>query len=107
MQPNEIFNYVLVPIDKDEVSFSQFNLFLTELKEHASKHDFAQMVFIDKIVLKPFELQNKKYKALFIPFHKERFEDFTAFNWYLKTLSTKYKLQVFQLIMPDGSIMGM
>ncbi len=106
MIPNEIFNYVLVPIADVEVTGSQFDLFLAELKEHASKHDFAQMVFIENITLKNFELQSIKYKALFIPFHKERFEDFTAFNWYLKTLAAKYKLKVFQLIMPDGSIMG-
>lgn len=106
MIPNEIFNYVLVPVDHAEVTDSQFSLFLTELKDHANKHDFAQMVFIENIALKIFEFQNIKYKALFIPFHKERFEDFTAFNWYLKTLSAKYKMKVFQLIMPDGSIMG-
>lgn len=107
MKPNDIFNYILISNDQVEINESQFNLFLTELKNHAYKHDFAQMVIIDNITMKPFVFQNKEYKALFVPFRKERFEDFTAFNWYLKTLSAKNNLKVFQLIMPDGSIMGM
>ena len=107
MPHEQIFQYVLISSNNQPISQNQFQQFFNSINEHSEKHDFAQMIHLSDISLKKLTIKNIEYSGIFIPFHKDRFEDLTALNWYLKTLCSKYNLVVFQLIMPDGSLVGM
>ena len=107
MPQDQIFQYVLISIDSSPIQEQQFQQFSNAVAEHSLKHDFAQMIHKQDIFIKKFEVKKIEYTGIFVPFQKERFEDLTALNWYLKTLSAKNSLMMFQLVMPDGSIMGM
>jgi hypothetical protein len=107
MANDQIFQYVLISVNHQPIQQTQFQQFSKAVSDHSEKHDFAQMISQSEIILKKFSIQNIEYDGIFIPFQKERFEDLTALNWYLKTLTAKYNLIMFQLIMPDGSFIGM
>lgn len=106
MSLDQIFQYILIESNNQPIQPEQFQAFLNTINEHSIKHDFAQMIHHAEISLKKFSINNTEYTGIFIPFHKERFEDLTALNWYLKTLCAKHNLIVFQMIMPDGSFVG-
>lgn len=103
----QILTYILIATDNKPISEKQFELFIKDITKHAEKHDFAQMIQLSEICIGNFTVKNIEYEGIFIPFHKDRFEDLTTLNWYLKTQSAKHHLMMFQLKMPDGSFIGM
>lgn len=100
------FKYIIINNSNSKITLQQYENILNDILKHNEKHDFAQMIFKKEIKLEDIKIQDISYHAISIPFQKERFEDLTALNWYIKTLCQKHQLKLFQLMLPDGSLIG-
>jgi hypothetical protein len=98
------FEYLLEPLD-DEAIEKKAEVLAAVIGDHASKHDFAQRILVDQIVVRP--VPSGQSRAISIPFRREHYREMPAIGMYLRQRGRDLRLKLCALVLPGGESIPM